>query len=71
MADISTAPETVLVPLTGMVRMPLPSKEERAEFIASLEEESAKIKNGQYTQFEKDSFVSWMMEGYENRAQGK
>ena len=71
MVDIITAPETVLVPLTGLVRVPLPSKEERAEFIASLEEESGKIKSGQYTLFEKDSFVAWMMEGYKSRVQGK
>jgi hypothetical protein len=64
-------PETVLVPVVGHVRMPLLSREERAEFIASLEEESANIKRGQFTVFDKESFIASMMQGYRDFAKNK
>jgi hypothetical protein len=63
--------ETVLVPVVGQVRMPLPSSKERAEFIAGLEEETEKIKRGHYTVFEKEAFIAWMLEGYKNLVQIK
>jgi hypothetical protein len=55
---------TILVPLAGLVSMPVPSTEERAELVASLERESARIKNGEYTLFEKEAFLAELRNGY-------
>jgi hypothetical protein len=46
--------------------MPVPSSEERAELVASLERESARVKNGEYTLFEREAFLDELRNGYKD-----
>lgn len=66
MKNTSEPAETVLVPLAGLVSMPLLSSEERAELVASLERESARVKSGEYTLFESEAFLDELRNGYKD-----
>ena len=71
MKSASEPAGTVLVPLAGLVSMPVPSTEERAELLASLGRESARIKNGEYSLFEKEAFLAELRSGYKDYLQAK
>ena len=71
MVDLIDDLDTVLVPLTGHVRMARPSEEERAAFIADLQVQSDNIKSGQYIVFERDDFIDWMMGSYSGPMKGR
>ena len=66
MKSTSEPAATVIVPLTGLGSMPVPSSEERAELVASLERESARVKSGEYTLFEREAFLDELRNGYKD-----
>ena len=66
MKSTSKPAETVLVPLAGLVSMPVPSREEREEIVASLERESARIRTGEYTVFESEAFLDELRNGHKD-----
>lgn len=71
MAKVAENPDTILVPISGYIRMPAPSKEEREAMIAELEAASEDIKRGNFTVFEKEAFIEWMMDGIHKRRASK
>jgi hypothetical protein len=60
--------KSMLVPLTGFVRVPLPSAEERTALTESLREASAEIRAGTFSVFDKDQFIDWLMQGQDGSA---
>ncbi len=64
-------PDTILVPVSGYIRMPAPSQEEREEMIAELDAISAEMQQGHYVEFEPGEFLAWLREDYENYLKGK
>lgn len=66
-----TPAETVLVPFAGLVSMPLPSSQEKTEFIASLQRESASIARGEYSLFDKETFLADLRNEYRDHLQSK
>ena len=71
MKSTSKPAETVLVPLAGLVSMPVPSSEQRTELVASLERESASVKSGEYTLFEREAFLDELRNGYKDYLRSK
>jgi hypothetical protein len=45
---------------------PSPPREERAELVANLERESARVKSGEYTLFERKAFLDELRNGYKD-----
>jgi hypothetical protein len=54
-----------MVPLTGFVRVPLPSIDHRIELTESLIEASAEIRARKFEVFEKERFIGWLMDSHE------
>jgi len=71
MKTTSAPAETVLVPIAGLVSMPLPSSQETAEFIASLHQESARIASGEFTLFDKEAFLAELRDEYRDHQPSK
>jgi hypothetical protein len=71
MKSTSEPTKTVLVPLSGLVSMPVPSTEEQAELLASLERESARVKGGEYTRFHREAFLAELRDGYKDYLQSR
>lgn len=71
MANTAEKPDTIPVPVSGYIRMPAPSKEEREEMIAELDAISEDIKQGNYIEFGPGELLAWLREDYENYLEGK
>ena len=67
----STPTKTVLVPFTGLVSMQSPSIQEKAEIIASLQGESASIASGEYSLFDKETFLADLRDEYRDYLRSK
>ena len=60
-------PQRVLVPVTTYEEFTMPSKKERDELIASLEEGRAQIARGEFTRHTKESLKALMMDAYHGK----
>ena len=56
---------------TPAASMPLPSSQEKVEFIANLHQESTRIASGEYTLFDKEAFLAELRDEYRDHQMSK
>jgi hypothetical protein len=58
---------TTMVPVTTMEEIPVPDEGERAELLAALKESEARIKAGDYTEYDPKKFKDRLLRIYRRK----
>ena len=65
MTTANSTQKTVLVPVTTLEEFVMPTDEEKAELLASLEEAEKDFEEGRYATFEPGEFYNYMLDEYQ------